>query len=189
MNPVARFCLLIIPLALSCSGNLQTFSDRHTKADLNQYKSYAWLAPGDTVLNAERKDKLYGNFIVQTADTELKKKGMSVDIRNPDALFVFETKIEEKAKYTRAPVVGVGVGLAGPGYYVGGAAPIAGGELLSSTYEEGLLYFNMHDTKTGKLIWSGGATKPLKNSDNVEQIIKAAVKNIFKELPIKHKTK
>ena len=189
-----KFCLLILPLGLlSCSGGLQTYSDKDPKIELKPYKSYAWVAaPGDTVLNAKRKDKVYGNLIVHSADAELKKKGMTVDVKNPDALFLFETKVEEKVKYARAAPASGDVGyVSGPGYYyyAGDQAPVRGGEIMPSTYDEGLLYFNMYDTKTGKRIWSGGATKALTSSDDIEKVIKAAVKNIFMKLPIKHKTK
>ena len=176
----------------ACSGSLQTYSDKDPKVDIKAYKSYAWIAaPGDTVLNAGRKGKLYGNLIVRSADAELKKKGMTVDVNKPDALFLFETKIEEKVKYGRAAPSSVDVGYVGAYgyYYVGDLAPVRGGEIMPSTYEEGLLYFNMYDTKTGKRIWSGGATKPLKASDDIEKIVKNAVKNIFTRLSIKHKTK
>jgi uncharacterized protein DUF4136 len=193
MSFIIRFCLLILPLGLlSCSGSLQTYSDKDPKVDLKPYKSYAWVAaPGDTVLNAKRKDKVYGNLIVHSADAELKKKGMTVDVKNPDALFLFETKVEEKVKYARAAPASVDVGYPGAYgyYYVGDQAPVRGGEIMPSTYDEGLLYFNMYDTKTGKRIWSGGATKPLTSSDDIEKVIKTAVKNIFVKLPIKHKTK
>ena len=47
----------------------------------------------------------------------------------------------------------------------------------------------MYDTKTGKLLWSGGATKRLKASDDIEKIIKTSVKNIFMRLPIKTQDK
>jgi hypothetical protein len=193
MNFITRVCLLILPLALlSCSGNLQTYSHKDPKVDLTPYKSYAWVsAPNDTVLNAKRKDKVYGNLIVNSADAELKKKGMIGDVNSPDALFMFESKVQEKVKYGRAAPASVDVGYPGAYgyYYVGDLAPVRGGEIMPTEYEEGLLYFNMYDTKTGKLLWSGGATKPLTASDDIEKVVKTAVKNIFTRLPIKHKGK
>ena len=185
--------LLVLQIILpSCSDSLQTYSDKDPKIDLKGYKSYAWVAPGDSRLNPQRKDKVYGKLIVQSADSELQKKGMSVDVNTPDALFLFETKVEEVAETSQAPVadngVGYGYGYVGPGYYVGGV-PMATGGVSTTFHEEGLLYFNMYDTKTGKLLWSGGATKRLKASDDIEKIIKTSVKNIFMRLPIKNKAK
>ena len=183
----------MLPFSLvACSGGLKIYSDKDPKTDIKPYKSYAWIAkPGDSVLNAGGKGKMFGPLIVRSANEELKKKGMTLDIENPDALFLFDTKIAEKIKYGRAAdtnVDGAYYGVAGV-YYAGTLAPVRGGEIMPSEYEEGLLYFNMYDTKTGKLLWSGGATKELTASDDGEKIVKNAVKSIFGKLPIKHKTK
>ena len=182
------FLLILLIILLSCSDSLQTYSDKDPKIDLKGYKSYAWLAPGDERQSPDRKPKPYGKLIVQSADTELQKKGMLVDANTPDALFMFETKVEEVAATSQAPVADNGYGYGYPGHYVGGT-PIATGGISTTFHEEGLLYFNMYDTKTGKLLWSGGATKRLTASDDIEKVIKTAVKNIFIRLPIKHKTK
>jgi hypothetical protein len=171
----------------SCGPGLQTFSDHDTKADFSKYKTYAWLAPGDSVLNAPRADKIYGNLIVQVADAELQKKGMTIDVNTPDALFMFDSRVENKVQYTQSPTVSVGVGFGGPGYYVGGMAPVSGGQMRASTYEEGMLIYNMYDTRTGKLLWSGGARKEVTNSANIEATIKKAASFIFLKLPVKHK--
>jgi hypothetical protein len=114
---------------------------------------------------------------------------MTVDVSQPDAVFMFVSGIDEKVQYTQAPTMSVGVGYGGPGYYVGGYAPVAGGQIRSSIYEEGLLVMHMYDTKTGKLLWTGGAKKTLNANEDVEPVIKSAIKFIFVKLPIKHKTK
>jgi len=168
---------------------MQTFSDRDTHYDLKNYKTYAWIAPGDSVLNRQRRDKAFDGLIIYSADAELAKKGMKLDVNNPDALFMYETMIAEKVKYSQSPTLSVGVGVAGPGYYVGGSAPVAGGHITASTYEEGTLVFSMHDTRTGNKIWHGGATETLTASGDIEKTIKNAVKWIFVKLPVKHKSK
>jgi Domain of unknown function (DUF4136) len=177
--------LAMAAVLYSCEPSIKTFSDRDTKADLNHYKTYAWIAPGDSVLNAPRKDKLFGGSIMYYSDMELKQKGMTVDTSGPDALFVFDTKLESKVEYKQAPSLNLGVGYGGPGYYVGGSAPIAGGQITASNYEEGTLVINMYDTRTGHVIWSGGARKALTGSSDVEGVIKMAVKAIFAKLPKK----
>jgi len=178
--------LLSISLA-SCSSSIETFSDRDTKVDIKKYKTYAWIAPGDSVLNAPRRDKLFGGFIMQTANEELKKKGMRIETNQPDALFVFQTHVEGKVEYTQSPTVSVGVGIAGPGYYAGGSVPVAGGEIRSVNYEEGTLTVNMYDTRTGAQIWIGGAKGVITNSTDIEQMIRTALHYIFMRLPVKHK--
>lgn len=94
----------------------QVFSDYDGHVDFSLYKTFAWIAPGDSILNRQRPDKLFGGFIMQTANQELKSKGLAVDTVQPAAIFIFHTKVQEKTKYTQSPTLSVGVGVAGPGY-------------------------------------------------------------------------
>ena len=180
------FCFILI-LVFSTSGQAQVFSDYDGHVDFKKYKTYAWIAPGDSILNRQRPDKLFGGFIMNIANQELKGKGLAVDTVQPSAILIFHTKVQEKTKYTQSPTLSVGVGVAGPGYYAGGMAPVAGGEIKESYYQNGSLAFEMFDTKTGHLIWTGGDKRDFTNSDDIQKMITASVKKIFKKLPIKAK--
>jgi hypothetical protein len=79
----------------------------------------------------------------------------------------------------------VGVGVAGPGYYVGGYAPVAGGNITASTVEDGSLKFAMYDTETKKQVWTGMATKQFKMTEDVVKIINDYTVKIFKKYPVK----
>ena len=177
---------MLVLLHFSVKGQ-DIFSDYDTKADLNKYKTYAWLAPGDSVLNGHRKDKLYAGYIMYAANNELKGKGMIMSTDHPDAIFIFGTQVRDKTKYTQSPTLSIGVGVAGPGYYVAGSAPVAGGEITESTVTDGAIIYDMYDGKTGKLVWTGGANKTFAQSDDIEKIIGDYTKRIFRKLPIKHK--
>jgi hypothetical protein len=178
----------ILLIILYFPGNAQKLiSDHDTSLDFTKFKTYAWLAPGDSVLNRYRADKVYGGYITYAANLELKAKGLSIDTLKPDAIFVFNTQVDETVEYSQSPTLSVGVGVAGPGYYVGGSAPVAGGKITASTVEEGKLSYAMYDTRTGKLVWSASVEKSFKMSDDIEQIIGDYTKKIFKKLPIKSK--
>ena len=165
----------------------KVFVDYDSKVDFNKFKTYAWMAPGDSVLNRYRADKLFGGTILHFADLELKSRGLKMDTLKPDAIFVFGTQVEEITKYSQGATLSVGVGVAGPGYYVGGSVPVAGGKITASTSEEGLLSYAMYDTHTTKLVWTGNMQKSFKMSDDLQKIIGDATKKIFKKLPIKAK--
>lgn len=171
------------------TANGQIYSDRDLTVDLNKYKTYAWIAPGDSILNRYRNDKVYGGFIVHCANLELKSKGMLADTIRPNAIFIFNTHVQEKTKYSQSPTLSMGVAVAGPGYYAGGMAPIAGGEITATAYQDGALSFNMYDAKTGKLLWTGGDRKKFTYADDIQKIISVSTKKIFKKLPVKHKKK
>ena len=204
-----RIAGIISLIIISYAGNAQKiFSDYDKSADLKGFKTYSWLAPGDSILNRERQDKLYGGSIVYIANQQLKNKGMSLVDSQPDAIFVFSTQVDEKTKYTQRPTLSVGVSAAvptnnqviNPGYngasaeamgyshyYVGGYAPVAGGEIIATQENDGKLIFDMYNAKTGKIVWTGSINKKFKATEDVNKLINDYTIKIFKKFPIKNK--
>jgi hypothetical protein len=178
--------ILFLMVVVLSTGNAQSVRmDYDTKTDFKKFKTYAWLAPGDSVLNRYRRDKLYGGTIMHIANQELKSRSMTMDTLKPDAIFMFFTSVEEIITYSQSPTLSVGVGVAGPGYYVAGSAPVAGGKITATTQEDGSLKFVMYDTQTGHLVWSGMVEKTFKLSDDVEKLIVDNTVKIFKKFPLK----
>ena len=159
--------------------------DFDTKVDFNKFKTYAWLAPGDSVLNRQRSDKLYDGDVMDFANEELKSRGRTLVTENPDAVFIFYTSSQEITKYSQGPTFSIGVGMGGPGFYAGGSAPVAGGKIKATSMEEGTLKYSMYDTQTKKLVWSGQANKTYKMTDDVRKIISDYTVRIFKKYPVK----
>ena len=193
--PTLSVVLLSLILLASCSGSLKVSSYKKPETNFSSYKTYAWIAPGDSTLNSRRDDKVYAGFIQHSANDELKKKGMILDNKNPDVIFIFDTKIDEREELRRTPAVsgsgyggyaGYTYGYSGPGYYLGDSAPIYGGGLASISVEEGTLMYSMYNRK-GDLLWRGSGVKTLTAKTNIEKTIKGATRSIFSKLPIKHK--
>jgi Domain of unknown function (DUF4136) len=193
-NTLTHFVVILNLLLLaSCSGSLKVTSYKKPNANFLNYKTYAWIAPGDTTLNTRRDDKVYAGLIQHSADAELKKKGMTMDSQNPDVVFIFDTHIDEREELRRTPMVtgstgygGYAYGYSGAGYYVGDSAPIYGGGLASISVEEGTLMYSMFDRK-GDLLWRGSGVKTLTAKTDIEKTIKGATRSIFSKLPLKHK--
>ena len=180
------FILLLTVCTISLTARSQSVkSDRNNQIDFKKFKTYAWLAPGDSVLNRYRRDKLYSGAITYAANMELNKRGLKMDTLAPNAIFVFYTSVEEITEYSQSATLSIGVGVAGPGYYVAGSAPVAGGKITSSTVEDGNLKFVMYDTETKKIVWTGMANKQFKLTDDVEKIIMDYTAKIFKKYPVK----
>lgn len=164
-------------------------------AQLKKYKTYAWVAPGDSALNTRRDDKQYAAVIEAAANEALKNMGMVMDTQNPDVVFMFDTRIDEKVQYRQTPstssgafvVGGYNYGYGGTGYYSGVYNPMAGLETSHILVEEGTLSYMMFDRKTGEQLWHGWAKKNLQAKTNVAALIKKATRSIFAKLPIKHK--
>ncbi len=174
-------------------GNAQSVSsDYNTSTDFTKYKTYAWLAPGDSVLNRPDPFKLFGGYVEKAANQELTSRGLKLVKEKPDAVLMFFTSVEEFIHYSESATLSVGVGVGvgypgyyGGGYYVGGSVPVAGGKVTATTKEDGSLGFSMYDTSTGKLVWNGKAEKQFKMSDDIAKIIEDYTRKIFKKSPIK----
>ena len=131
----------------ACSGSLKISASKVDKAELKNYKTYAWIAPGDTALNTRRDDKIYAGLIESSANKELQKKGMTIDNQNPDVVFMFDTHIDEKIEYRKIAdnrdasfgFGGYAYGYHGAGYYTGGYNPNQGFESTHILVDEGTL--------------------------------------------------
>jgi hypothetical protein len=179
----------------SCSGSLKISASKVDLAELKNYKTYAWIAPGDTALNTRRDDKEYAGFIESAANKELAKKGMKIDNQNPDAVFMFDTHFDERVAYRQEPNTSASFGFGGyaygynggGGYYAGAYNPMQGLESSGIVVEEGTLSYSMLDRKTGKLLWKASAVKNLDKKTNIESTIKKATSFIFAKLPVRIK--
>src|SRR5688572_10450154 len=175
--------LLTLILLTSCSGSLKISSYKKPDINFSNYKTYAWVAPGDTTAHTRKDDKVYAGFIQHSADDELKRKGLTLDAQNPEVIFVFDTHIDEREELRYTPTVtgsagyggylGYTYGYTGPGYYVGDSAPVYGGGVASVSVEEGTLMYSMYDRK-GDLLWRGAAKKTLTKKTNIKKTIKSA---------------
>jgi len=64
--PVLFFVILF---AFPSSSHAQVFSDYDGKVDFSKYKTYAWIAPGDSILNSYR-----GQWNLQNANQLVQRK-------------------------------------------------------------------------------------------------------------------
>ena len=176
-------------LTFTFTGAQSVDVDFDTKVDFTKFKTYAWLAPGDSILNRAQRGKLYGGHVMYTANEELKSRGLTLVDENPDAVFIFYSSSDEITKYSQGPTLSIGIGVGGPGYYVGGSGPVAGGNVRATTVNDGNLKYSMYDTQTRKLVWSGQARKEFNMSDDVEKIITDYTIRIFKKYPVKKSRK
>jgi len=174
-------------------GNAQSVSaDFNTNTDFKKFKTYAWLAPGDSVLNRPAAEKLFGGYIEKAANDQLKSRGLKLVKEQPDLVLMFFTSVEEITTYSQSATLSVGVGVGvgypgyyGGGYYVGGSVPVAGGKITATTKEDGSLAYSIYDTNTGKLVWTCKAEKQFKMSDDIAKIINDYTIKIFKKYPLK----
>jgi hypothetical protein len=166
---------------------MQTVSKPTPNVDLDQYRSYAWATPQKPDDNTPVDTRMFAPLIYREATAELAKKGMALDTIQPDAVFIFHSSVQEMVKYSKAPGTIYSHYFEGPGYYPGFGPPVPAGDVLPESYEQGLLGFEMYDTKTRNLVWQGWAEKTLTAKSDVPAVVTRAVNAIFSRLPIRHK--
>lgn len=180
--------VVIVTLVVAgCSGGVQSYSTKSKGVDLKKYKTFAWVKPGNAEDSSRNDDKQYASLILQLANDELAKKGFVLNTENPDAVFLFDTRVEDRVGYNQSPTVSMGVGFGGPGFYGGFSAPVAGGQVTQYQFKEGMLMIEMYDPKDKKLLWRGWAQVEITMKNDIESDIRTAVKYIFMRLPVKHK--
>jgi len=191
---LASFTLALF--LFSCTGSFNTFDEYSKSVDFTKYKTYAWIPSDNPDINSQSVERMIGKMVTSISNEELKKKGMVLDTEHPDAVIRFSVGIQNQIKYSQSPTlsVGVGVGYGGygygmPGYYAGATVPVAGGNITESRADEATLVFEIFETSTGYILWTGGARKTIDNSADTEKNMRLALHSIFARLPVRHKTK
>jgi uncharacterized protein DUF4136 len=181
--------VLLILVVSSCSIKIESSQTKGT--DLKKYKTYAWGKPGDADNDpnyeaGKSSKKVYAGLIRKLANEELLKKGFVLDTLKPDAIFVFNSRVEQRISYSQGNV-NTGYGYDGYGYYGGGYySPVGVGRSSHHAFEEGMLYIDMLDTKTRVPLWGGWAKKKLTAKSDVEADVRLAVKKIFDRMRVQH---
>lgn len=187
MKLTASIFVLPVLILFSCSPGITSHSVKTKGVDLKKYKTFAWAKPSNEEDEGRKDDKVYAGLILELANEELVKKGFVLDTDQPDAVFIFDTRVENRVSYSQTPQVSMGIGFGGPGYYGGFSAPVAGGDFVQHNYQQGMLFIEMYDTKTQKLLWRGWAEEQITYKNDIESDIRTAVKHIFMRLPVRHK--
>lgn len=192
-NAKLKTSILFLALLLGACAGLQVDSSQTKGVNLEKYKTYAWGKPGDpdndpNYIPGKESKKMYSGLIKRLVDEELLKKGFVLDTLQPDVIFVFNSRVEEKLSVSQSNISEADYYGSGFGYYSGGyysPARVAGAN--QKVYEEGMLYISMMDTKTREPLWGGWAKKKLTPKTDVEAVIQSAVKNIFSRLKVDHR--
>lgn len=188
---LSSFALALV--LFSCAGSINTFGEYSKSIDFTKYKTYAWIPSDNTDINGQSVENMFGKMVTTLSNAELKKKGMVMDTTQPDAVFRFKMGIQTQMKYSQSPTLSVGVavgygyGYGMPGYYAGAVVPVAGGNITETRADEASVIIEMFETRTGYILWTGGARKTIDNSADSQKNMQLALHSVFERLPIKHK--
>jgi Domain of unknown function (DUF4136) len=178
--------VLLALLISSCAG-IKVDSNQSKGVDFKKYKTFAWVRPEDPNHESRKDDKVYSRLILELANAELLKKGFVLDTLNPEAIFIFDTRVEAEISHSQGQPTYNGYGYDGYGYYGGYYYTPTASHVSQKEYEQGMLYIDMLDAKTRVPLWGGWASAKLTAKSDVEKDIRVAVKSIFARLNVMHK--
>lgn len=150
-----RFILFATALILTSCASIRISSDYDTNVDFNTYTTYAFFKPGIDKVEISDLDK---RRVLRALESTLPTKGFSAS-ETPDVLISFHTKAEKNVRVSES-YLGWGSPFYGPyggwGWGWGFNRPYN-----VNTTTTGLLYIDIIDATSKKLVWQGKGTGSL----------------------------
>lgn len=176
------FGLLMLTIWGACSTkSYQT--TRFIKHDFNQYKTYGWMTPVDSLSKAYFSNDIARHNILETANEILETKGMRYSNQDPDILFRYIAIVNNKQREIYRNYHYGMYGLGYYGYYTPlFASPMAVGK---ERFRAGHLIIEAIDRKTNTVIWQARGTQELHSPEKAINQLPKMVKQIFRLYPVK----
>ena len=145
--------LFITALSLTSCATIRVSSDYDTDVNFNSYTTYAFFKPGIDKVEISDLDK---RRVLRALESSLVSKGFSAS-ETPNVLISFHTKAEKNVRISEN-YIGWGGPFYGPfgGWGWGFNRPY---NINTST--TGVLYIDIIDATTKKLVWQGKGTGSL----------------------------
>ena len=179
LNTLLLFC--ISSLILSCSSGISVTYDSDKNANWANYKTFRVQPPDIEELQKNNVRWIQKIPVIENGITmEMMQRGYLLS-KESDLVVTYYVVIENKQKATSSSV-SVGMGGGGYGYYGGGMyGGVTSTNINVVDYQQGTLYVDLHDTKTGQQIWHGAGSKVLEGQVTAKQDaeIENALKYIF----------
>ncbi|MCU0417721.1 MAG: DUF4136 domain-containing protein [Cytophagaceae bacterium] len=138
------FGLGVIAL-LAASSKPSYFVNKNKEVDFKTYKSFAWIAPFDTIKGQMVKKRPYEHFIAEQVDKVLLSKGYVLDSIQPDIVLMYDARIQHDEKVKEPGTTQVSVGMYVPYYYgnsyYGGSTFDPDGYRGAGSYPAGSAYY------------------------------------------------
>ncbi|MGB0274693.1 MAG: DUF4136 domain-containing protein [Flavobacteriaceae bacterium] len=176
-----RFLLFATALLLTSCASICVSSDYDTSVDFNNYTTYAFFKPGIDKVEISDLDK---RRVLRALENTLASKGFTAS-ETPAVLINFHTKAEKNVRVSES-YLGWGSPFYGPyggwgwGWGWGFNRPYN-----VNTSTTGVLYIDIIDASTKKLIWQGKGTGSLSKGSpqEREERISAFVAEILAAYP------
>jgi len=164
-----------------CSSSISVSYDSDKNADWSNYKTFRVQPPDLEELRAARVRWIEKVPVIESnIVSEMMERGYILS-KESDLVVTYYVVIEDKQKATSTSV-SVGAGGGGYGYYGGGMyGGVTSTDINVIDYQQGTLYIDLHDAKSGQQIWHGAGSKVLEDQVTSKQdaTIEKAIQSIY----------
>lgn len=184
MKIIFGFFILIIFSCAPKSPTAVILSEKADYADLNAYKTYAWLPP----------DEDFEEIAIMAVEEQLQKRGYILDVNEPDILVAVHVINEGSEEDVRTPLYSH-YDYRGPGFYSGPfqnfyyndqiTVPIMSGygtEQLN--YFLGTVVVDIIDREKMEIVWRGWAEDQRNHPLDVLNDLPGYIVQIFEKHPV-----
>jgi hypothetical protein len=188
--------LLAIIIVSSCTATI--YSSKDPNIDFSKYKSFAWYAKVyPPTERADFNNELIESNIKNYGSSELKLRGLKVDVDSADVIFDFTVMIKHKEMQEQNPVYShpYNYNAFNPTTQKNYNSPARQMPYISSyattnvPYDEGTLTIMMIDRRTNRLIWKGWAVGTVTDEQTYEAELQSDIHQMFKKFPTPIKKK
>jgi len=209
---LSLFVIVAVSALLSSCAATSVSSDYNRSLDFKQYKTFAWLPK----THDPKNDSQFDNQIVETniknlASGELKSRGYTVDVDQPDLLIDFYVEVQNEVDHVTTPVYGYAYNYNSYNSYNGnynrpynnniysnnnsyynnntylnntGMPVVTGYTTQNVPYEQGTLTILIMDRKTNDLLWKGWSVGVVTDETSFEYELPSDIRRLFKQFPV-----
>ncbi len=188
MKKTSFFLSVIALLILGSCASYNYHTTRQQSTDFNQYRTYGWLPPVDSLSKDYFTNDIAKGNILTTANKELETRGLSYTKENPDILFRYIAIVNNKSRLVYGSPYYGGFGWGGPwgwyrpwGYYgyYGGSYPVG-----KERVRYGHIILEAIDRRTNAVIWQARGSGQIDVPEKAINDLPKVVTGIMKEYPV-----
>ncbi len=177
---------LAIVISMGACSSHKYHTTRIQNINFEQYQTYAWLPPIDSLSKSYFNGDIARTNILSTANEELEARGLQYDKENPDLLFRYITIVNNKSRPVYAhPYRGWGpwgyYGWYNPWFYASNV-PVG-----KEKYRYAHVIIEAIERKTNSVIWQARGSSEIRSPEKAINDLPKVVKGVIKELPLSKK--
>lgn len=186
MNTIKYIFMLGFIAILASCASVKYNTTRVHHQDFQQYKTYSWLPPVDSLSKNYLNNDIAKSNILNAANKELEALGMQYSKDNPDILFRYITIVNNKSRMVYSPSYGWGGwGPWGMGWgwgmgYGGFSYPVG-----HEKYRYAHLIIEAVDRRTNSVVWQARGSSEVRSPEKTINKLPEIVNGVFKQYPTK----